>query len=430
LFIKPIILLWANPLSLPFNRCTMSYFLKYGKSTIPINLPVKAEFLEFKEPAFDITKEKFQQEFNSALPKGQSSFTNIGIVVSDKTRLCGYPEYLSWITEVLLNKGIKNENITFYIAYGTHPRQTENESLNSYGEIYNSYRFVHHDCNDQQTLVAMGTTSRGTPVKLRKDVLESSLLITFGAISHHYFAGYGGGRKLMFPGLADRKAVYKNHSLFLDLKTRRLATDCQPGKMKGNPLAEDLKEIDDFMPPKISIHGILNGKGKVSQLLVGKTYEDFEAACRVHDSYYRSGIEDKFDLVIASSGGYPKDINFIQGHKSVHHAAAFVKDGGKLIILCECIDGIGSNYFMKFLEAGSFENAFVMLEKNYEGNGGTALSMMTKTGRIRIHMLTNLSDMECRALDVTKLKERDIQAIIDNEKGSIAVIQNASLLVK
>jgi nickel-dependent lactate racemase len=132
----------------------------------------------------------------------------------------------------------------------------------------------------------------------------------------------------------------------------------------------------------------------------------------------------------ASSGGYPKDINFIQAHKSVHHSAAFVKDGGRLIILSECFDKIGSSYFLKFLEAGSFEKAFELLEKNYEGNGGTALSMMTKTSRIRISMMTSLDNDLCRTLNVDHVNETDIQQVIEAEKGSVALIQNASLLVK
>ena len=152
--------------------------------------------------------------------------------------------------------------------------------------------------------------------------------------------------------------------------------------------------------------------------------------CGRIDALYRVTVDQASDVTIVSSGGSPKDINFIQGHKSIHHAAAFVKDGGKLIILCQCVDGIGSNYFMKFLESGNFDKAFDMLEKNYEGNGGTALSMITKTSRIDIYMHTNLTDQDCIALNVTKLTEQEIQQFINSEKGSIVVIQNASVLVK
>jgi len=133
---------------------------------------------------------------------------------------------------------------------------------------------------------------------------------------------------------------------------------------------------------------------------------------------------------VASSGGYPKDINFIQAHKSVHNAAAFVKNGGTLVVLSECVDGIGSNYFMKYLETGSFKTAFAMLENKYEGNGGTALSMILKTKRIKICMVTALEDAVCKILNVQKITEEDVQRLVSEEKGSLAVIQNASILVK
>lgn len=408
----------------------MDIQLKYGNQSINLDLPLRTLIPEYTQPEYSITKEKFTGDLIRHLPYDRSKYSNIAIVVSDKTRLSGYPQYLPWVIEALLQHGAEKENLHFYIAYGTHPRQTDEESLNAYGRIFNEYHFIHHDCTQENLFEVLGTTQRGTNITIRKDILRSSLIITFGAISHHYFAGFGGGRKLLFPGLAERQAIYQNHGLFLDKKTRSLATGCQPGKLDGNPLAEDLKEIDSYFPPKISIHGIMNEAGKVCKLLVGDSYDAFLNACKIHDSYYRHKSDQQFDLVVASSGGYPKDINFIQAHKSVHHSAAFVKDGGKLIVLLECMDKIGSNYFMKYLEAGSFDAAFTMLDAKYEGNGGTALSMMLKTKRIQIHMLTSLDEETCKTLGVSKICEEDIQKIIDAEKGSIAAIKNASILVK
>jgi len=408
----------------------MTDTLNYGNKTLSFIFPDHAVNLKIKDPEFSVDKAKFTKDLLRKLPAGTASYSRIGIVVSDKTRLCGYPRYLPWLTELLEEKGVSKENLTFYIAYGTHPKQTEEESIISYGNVYHEYNFVHHDCYDEAALTKLGTTTRGTDVKVRRDVLESSLIITFGAISHHYFAGYGGGRKLLFPGLADRKSIYHNHSLFLDREKKKLSEGCQPGNLTGNPVAEDLREIDSYMPVKVSIHAILNSRGEVVDLIAGNTWEDFEDACRVHDSYYRTGLEEQYDIVIASSGGYPKDINFIQAHKSIHHAAAFVKDGGRLIILSECRDGIASDYFLKYLESGSFRNAYNMLEENYEGNGGTALSMMTKTSRINISMMTSLDEKLCKILNVEKINSEQVQEILNNTQDTIAVISNASLLVK
>jgi nickel-dependent lactate racemase len=408
----------------------MEILLRYGTGSSTLTFPDRTHIPEINEPEMAVARELFIDELTQLLPRDKNKYHDVAIVVSDKTRLCGYPEYLPWLTGLLMEMGAANDRITFYIAYGTHARQTNEESYQSYGETYRQFRFIHHDCTDTSVFEICGTTSRGTSASFRKDILRCSLLITFGSVSHHYFAGFGGGRKLLFPGLGSKRAIYHNHSLFLDMKARSLASGCQPGNLDGNPLAEDLKEIDSFSPPKISIYGILNASGKVCRLMTGHDYSDFEKACQVHDSFYSYNNPDKYDLVVASGGGYPKDINFIQAHKAVHHAAAFVKDGGKLVVLLECIDQIGSGYFMKYLEAGSFEAAFDMLEKKYEGNGGTALSMMIKTKRIRIYMMTSLDHDICKTLNVTKIAAGDLQQLINNEKGSIAAIQNASMLVK
>jgi nickel-dependent lactate racemase len=408
----------------------MDINLKYGKGNIAITVPSTAVIPEYTEPDYAISREGFTSDLGKFLPADRNSYFNVAVVVSDKTRLCGYPLYLPWLTDILIKKGASKENITFYIAYGTHACQTEQESIDSYGEIYSRFTFKHHDCNDVSLFETLGTTKRGTPVVFRKDILASTLVITFGSISHHYFAGYGGGRKMLFPGLASRMAVYNNHGLFLDKQARCLSAGCQPGVLEGNPLAEDLREIDTHAPAKISIHGILNASGKVCRLMIGNSYGDFLKACEVHDSFYRYSGTGQFDLVVASGGGYPKDINFIQSHKSVHHAAAFVKDGGNLVVLADCIDGIGSNYFMKYLEAGSFVAAFAMLENNYEGNGGTALSMLTKIKRIKISLITSLDENTCRTLGVKKINSGHLQNMVNDEKGTIAVIRNASMLVK
>jgi len=408
----------------------MNLTLKYGRGDMEFTFPENTVVPVYSEPEYAVDKNAFTRRLEELLPADPEKYRNVAVVVSDKTRLCGYPEFLPWIVDSLLGRGARKVDITFYIAYGTHARQTDEESRNAYGSVYGEYRFVQHDCRDESAFDVLGNTRRGTPVTIRKDIRASSLVITFGAISHHYFAGYGGGRKLLFPGLAERKAVYMNHSLFLDRKARSLAAGCQPGQLDGNPLAEDLREVETHMPERISVHGILNASGKVCKLMVGDCQEDFLEACRMHDRYYRYGRAEQFDLVVASSGGYPKDINFIQAHKSVHHAAAFVKDGGRLVMLSECIDKIGSDYFLKFLEAGSFEAAFAMLENNYEGNGGTALSMMQKAKRIQISMLTTLGERECALLGVKKIKASDITPMITEEDGSIAVIRNASMLVK
>ena len=404
---------------------------KYGKTVYPVKVPEKTDSLTIREPVFHIAREKFEADFSSALPKNLPHCPAIAIVVADKTRLCGYKIYLPWVLEVLGQKGIENNRITFFIAYGTHARQSDEDCLAAYGDIYLKYRFVHHDCHDKSLFTYLGNTGNGTRVHIRKDILEQDLVITFGALSHHYFAGYGGGRKLLFPGLGYQPGIYQNHGLFLDKNLKRLSPGCQPGNFEGNPLADDLKQVDEFLKvQRISIHGILDSKGKVCQLIVGKTYTDFCSACKTLDSFYKAGSQNQYQLIIASCGGFPKDINFIQAHKAIHNAARFVKDNGSLIVLAECIDGIGSDVFMEYFNFPDFNRAFNALERDYKGNGGTALSMMSKTGRINIFLKTCLDDKTCKTIGVKKAGNTLIETRIKMFHPDMAYIENASLLIR
>lgn len=405
----------------------ISKALKNGSGKIEINLPASCDILEINNPSIEINRVDFENNLSMLIPDHISG--KLALVISDKTRLCGYEIYLRWVLDVVEKKGFSKDDICIYIAYGTHPIQSDIESLNAYGEVFKQYTFVHHDCDNSDTMLTIGETSSGTPVTVRKEIVESDLVILFGAISHHYFAGYGGGRKLIFPGLGSRESIYHNHKLFIDFDKHRLNPGCQSGVLDGNPVAEDLKEFDTFFPEKILISGILNKSGEVTRLLIGKNYDDFLVACETYDKIYRKRGVDQYDLVIASSGGYPKDINFIQAHKSIHNAASFVKDGGKLIILGECRDGLGNESFIKVFD-NKMEEAVEALRSHYSGNGGTALSMMTKSERINIFMLTSLDDITCKKLGVTRITADMINDIIASNSGTSALLENASIMYR
>ncbi len=326
--------------------------LKYGSREISLALNREITRLSHKEPPLTTSPEKFRELLAICLAFPKNKISSIGIVVADKTRLCQYPTYLPVLPLYLVESGMPPSGITFYIAYGTHAPQSEEECLQSYGETYDSFALCTTTAGTEECFQTLGTTSRGHQVKIAEELFQHDLLITFGAILHHYFAGFGGGRKLLFPGLAAYESILENHRLFLDFNTRAPAASCHSGELDQNPLALDLEEINQLLPPRTEIHAILDSQKQVCELYTGTSYRDFREVCQKYDHYFRSIEKGQFDLVIASAGGYPKDINFIQAHKSIHNAASFVKNGGKLVIFAECRDGIGKPGFMDLFQMG------------------------------------------------------------------------------
>jgi nickel-dependent lactate racemase len=404
--------------------------LKYGARKISFVFPDQTDIFKIKDPETKITTSDFESRLYHELKILNPDCTNVSIVVSDKTRLCGYPKFLPVLLKTLETFGAAQDRITMFIAYGAHSRQTDRECRIAFGDTYQKIRFVHHDCLDHKGFENLGQTTRGTPVLIRQDIIESGFLITFGAISHHYFAGYGGGRKLIFPGLGQRISIYHNHGLFLDAQLQALSPYCQSGVLDGNPLAEDLEEFETFCPADFAIHGILDSHGNVCDLLPGVGSDHFRKACAEHGINCEIPINKQYNLVIASCGGYPKDINFIQSHKAIENAAKFVHDGGSLIILAECLEGVGSKTFLPWFEMGGWKEAFSSLSEKYEGNGGTALSMMSKLQRINISLVTNLNDSYSKTIGFEKISMDKAINIVKQTTRSIAAIPNASLLVK
>ncbi len=404
--------------------------LKIGSHSFRLPLPDEADILMNQEPPNTATEQGFAADLDEALSFRRLNGRPVAVVVADKTRLCGYDRYLPILIDVLRARGASKETISIYIAYGTHPAQSDAECRAAYGHVFSQYRFVHHDCADETGFADLGATRHGTPVRIRKDILDADPVITFGAISHHYFAGYGGGRKLIFPGLGQREAIFRNHGLFLDPRRRTLSAGCRSGRLVGNPLAEDLAEIEAHRPADLAIHGILDSHGTVCRLMVGSGVDHFLQACEYHGKNCEVEAGKGYDMVVASCGGYPKDINFIQAHKAVHHAAAFVKDGGALVVFAQCSEGIGSTTFLPWFDMGGWDAAFAHLSQAYQGNGGTALSMMEKTRRINILMVSDLSLEDCRAMGVTRIDPPSAASRIRQHSGSIAAIPNASLLVR
>jgi len=404
--------------------------IPYGRSTLPLALPGRAVHLGGAEPEKIIDPQLLRARLGVFFRENFLDLSRPILVVADKTRLCGYPEYLPVLLDELEKRGLVLRRLKIIIAYGTHARQSDEECLRAYGESYGTLTFLHHDCNEQDAFVELGSTKRGTPIRLRRDLSEASAIITMGAVSHHYFAGYGGGRKLIFPGLGEGQAIYANHALYLDKKTKAIAAGCLPGNLENNPLADDLFEVENARPADLGIHGILDAHGALCDLVVGRGREPFLSACATHGASWEISSR-RFGVVVASCGGFPRDINFIQCHKAVHNAAMFVKDGGLLLLYGECRDGVGSTTFLQWFRMGGFSQAFQCLAEKYEGNGGTALAMMAKTRRISIGLVTGLDGETCKQIGVKRWSSHKVFTHLEGlgAAADLAYIANASLLI-
>ncbi|MFQ5864282.1 MAG: nickel-dependent lactate racemase [bacterium] len=313
------------------------------------------------------------------------------IIVPDKTRRCGASIFLPLLVNRLNSVGIEDEDIRIILATGSHSKHRPQEIEHLVGsEVYERINIIEHNCHNADDLIYLGATKFGIPVYINRHVVDADRRIATGTVLHHYFAGYGGGPKMINPGCAGYETITKNHAMTIDPETGNIHPKCQPCVLEGNPVHEDIIDSLKFIRVDFLLETILNEKGEIVDVVCGDLLQAHQKACKVVDSIYRIPIKEKADLVVASCGGYPKDINFIQAHKSIHNAFNAVKEGGVILALAACAEGIGSQTLMEWFRFSDNLTLRNNLIKNYKVNGTTALSLKMKTQSAKIILISKL----------------------------------------
>jgi nickel-dependent lactate racemase len=265
------------------------------------------------------------------------------------------------------------------VATGVHRAPTDDELDVILGkDVHREYanQILCHQADDAASLCCTGQTRRGTPVWINRAALETDFLIVTGTVVLHYFAGYGGGRKAVVPGIAGRATIAANHSLNLDPDSDRLNPAVRTGVMAGNPVAEDMAEAAATVPVHLCINTVLNRQGDLCGVHAGSLEAAHAAACRQAAALYRIPLREPADLVVASAGKAP---NFLQSHKALHNAWQARRPGGLVLFLAPCPEGLGGSGFSRWLALGSPAAVIAGLRERAEINGQTALSTLEKT---------------------------------------------------
>ncbi|WP_411680303.1 nickel-dependent lactate racemase [Clostridium thailandense] len=268
------------------------------------------------------------------------------VVIPDVTRAWQKTDkFVYRIIEELNLGGIEDKDITIISALGSHRKQTKEEHEKLIGEeLSKRFEVIDHDCLDKENLTYLGETTYGTPIIVNKRVVECDHLVLAGGIVYHFLAGYGGGRKTVLPGISSYETIMKNHSLSLSKELGQgKNTDAKCGKLKGNPVHEDMMQAAAFLRPTFIFNVIAGHNGSIAAAVSGNYVEAFLEGCNIVDQMDGVTINEKADLVVSSAGGYPKDINFYQTSKTIINAIEAVKEGGTLIILSQCCEGLGGN---------------------------------------------------------------------------------------
>jgi lactate racemase len=305
------------------------------------------------------------------------------IVVSDVTRPCPSYRFLPALLEEL--SALRPEDITILFALGGHRVHTDEERLRLVGEEVagSGVRLVDLDA---ARCVPVGTTSRGTRLEVFEPYLEADLRICTGNIEYHYFAGFSGGAKAVVPGLCSYAAIRDNHSMML-------ARTARAGIIDGNPVREDIDEAGGLIGIDFIFNVLLDEEKRIIRAVAGHYLEAHRAGAAAYDARCDLRIPQAADVVVASPGGAPKDINLYQAQKTLDNVGGAVRDGGVIVLVARCREGFGNKVFEEWMTGmGSPQVLIDRIQQEFVLGGHKAAAVAGLLARADVYLVSEFPD--------------------------------------
>ncbi len=332
---------------------------------------------------------------------------SVALIVNDITRLTRSDLMLPPLVEELNAAGIPDDRITVVFALGIHRPQTREERRRILGdELFRRLRAIDHDAFDEANLVPIGDTSFGNRVAINRTVWESDRILLTGEIIYHLIAGYSGGRKSLVPGVAAATTTTFNHNMIFDPR-------CRSGVLEGNPAHEDLLEAARLADPDFILNLVLSPEGNLVRAVAGHMEHAHREGCRAVDRMLRADLDEPYDFIVASAGGYPLDIDLRQAHKGLENAVQALRPGGTILFYAECPSGSGhpaiDEYAWQYAGDAEMEQA---LRRKFEVGGHKAW-WLARLGRLyHVHLVSTLPEAFVRRFGFHPVAPQDHQRVL------------------
>ena len=403
--------------------------LPYGHETLKIKVPKHKLVGCFEphpvdysqDPARTLRDALAHPVGTSALKETAKSAISVVIVIDDASRPVPNPLLLNALMDELTAAGIKPEKVTVLVATGLHRDMTAAEIEAALGPWHGKIRCENHHANDPAGLVDLGNTSQGTAIQLNRTFMKADLKILATDVEYHQFCGFGGGAKSVYPGLADAEAIRSSHA-------RMDQPGAGPGRLEGNPVRREIDEVGRMAGVDFLLAVVLDARHRLVEAYNGDMERAFRSACEAVDRIYKVQVPHRAELVIASAGGHPKDIDLYQSQKAIEEATRVVSLGGEVVVAAACAEGSGSTLFETWMEEAYHPDQIIeRIQQSFVMGGHKAYQIAREIKRARVHLYSQLPPGKVRAWFMNPIHHlSEIEQLIENA-ANVTVLPQATL---
>jgi len=260
----------------------------------------------------------------------------IVILFDDMSRGTPSADIVPYVLEELAAAGIKDGQVRFVAAIGAHGSMTAIDFTKKLGSDVMA-RFPVYNHNPYENCTSVGPSPQGIPMQFNAEVMMCDLKIGIGAIVPHPMSGFGGGSKIILPGIASITTIDLNHTRLGPSETTGI------GKYEGNILKRDMNDAARMAGLDVKVDCIFNLKRQVTHLFVGDVVDEHVAGVKVAKDFYASDMVDDCDIVVANCFAKANEMVLAPNVAT----PLLKKSGGDLVIVVVTPEGQINHYWSR-----------------------------------------------------------------------------------
>jgi nickel-dependent lactate racemase len=318
---------------------TVSTYAWYGDKSLNLDFPVNwsvKKYMMMGHGAVPLSNEQIKKRLDS--PIGTSPLSQLAkgkkqcaIVVDDLTRPTKANQIIPHVISELIEAGFTDDKIRFVMALGCHHWMRLDDLRKKLGsDIPERFHIFEH--NVYENNVYVGETKLGVPLYVNKEVMSCDLKITIGSIIPHESAGFGGGGKIVLPGVSSIDTITEHH--------KKLRQGIGVGRVADNQQRQTSDEAARMIGIDFMIDAILNENRDCCEIVCGEPVEAFKKGVEIARKHYATKTEDDVDIAIVN--GYPMEN---EAYKALRIGIDSVREDGDVVILLHTPEGCRGHFY-------------------------------------------------------------------------------------